>query len=227
MTYIICSNRHWHKGMPKELFARTGKEFHLIANKADLTLENLEYLKAEMIFLPHWSWIIPPEIFTTYECIIFHMTDVPYGRGGSPLQNLILRGHQSTFISALRCSYDVDGGDVYLKRPLSLWGTAQEIYLRASQTIADMTVEIVTEQPIPKPQIGEVIEFVRRKPADGDWSHVGSLETVYDYIRMLDADGYPPAFVEVGPFRLEFARASLRGESVVADVRITRRMNKE
>jgi len=37
-------------------------------------------------------WIILKEIFENYEIILFHMTDLPYGRGGSPLQNLIVRG---------------------------------------------------------------------------------------------------------------------------------------
>lgn len=32
----------------------------------------------------------------------FHMTNFPYGRGGSPLQNLMKRGHHTTTITALR-----------------------------------------------------------------------------------------------------------------------------
>jgi methionyl-tRNA formyltransferase len=38
---------------------------------------------------------------------------------------------------------------------------------------------------------------------------------------MLDAEGYPPAFVRVGRFRIEFTRASLRTGEVLADARIT------
>jgi methionyl-tRNA formyltransferase len=38
---------------------------------------------------------------------------------------------------------------------------------------------------------------------------------------MLDAEGYPPAFVRAGPFRIEFTRASLRTGRVLADARIT------
>ena len=37
---------------------------------------------------------------------------------------------------------------------------------------------------------------------------------------MLDAEGYPPAFVKVGPFRLEFTRASRRTNHIHADVKI-------
>ena len=39
-------------------------------------------------------------------------------------------------------------------------------------------------------------------------------------IRMLDADGYPKAFVRVGKYKLEFTRASRTLDGVYADVKI-------
>jgi hypothetical protein len=57
------------------------------------------------------------------------MTDVPFGRGGSPLQNLIVRGRRETKLTALRMSREFDAGPVYMKEPLSLEGGAEEIYL--------------------------------------------------------------------------------------------------
>ena len=53
------------------------------------------------------------------------MTDLPFGRGGSPLENLILRGHTSTVISAIKCAPELDSGDIYLQKPLSLYGSAE------------------------------------------------------------------------------------------------------
>jgi hypothetical protein len=53
--------------------------------------------------VPHWSHLIPESIWGPCPTVIFHMTDLPYGRGGSPLQNLIQRGHSSTMLTALRC----------------------------------------------------------------------------------------------------------------------------
>lgn len=55
------------------------------------------------------------------------MTDLPYGRGGSPLQNLIKRNIENTKISAIKVVKDLDAGDIYLKRDLNLNGTADEI----------------------------------------------------------------------------------------------------
>lgn len=151
------------------------------------------------------------------------MTDLPYGRGGSPLQNLIMRGRSETVISALRCVEAFDAGPIYLKRPLSLQGTAEEIFMRADRVIEDMVAEIVETRPVPVEQQGDSVVFDRRKPEDGDLRDVQDLEILFDRIRMLDAEGYPPAFLDVGPFRLSFTRASRRAQCVIADVRVSRR----
>jgi methionyl-tRNA formyltransferase len=37
---------------------------------------------------------------------------------------------------------------------------------------------------------------------------------------MLDAEGYPRAFLEYGGFRLEFSRSALYDGRIVADVKI-------
>jgi methionyl-tRNA formyltransferase len=127
-----------------------------------------------------------------FRCVIFHMTDVPYGRGGSPLQNLIVRGQTDTVITAMQCVDEMDAGDVYLKRPLSLEGTAEEIFRRAAVLMADMSVELVETEPHPVPQTGPVTTFTRRTPADSVIDRDESVEELFDLIRMLDAEGYPP-----------------------------------
>lgn len=178
-------------------------------------------------FFPHWSWKIPAEVHERFECVIFHMTDLPYGRGGSPLQNLIVRGVENTQLTALRCVEQLDAGPVYLKRPLSTLGSAEEVLLRAADLIEQMIVEIAGRRPQPVPQAGEPVLFERRTPAQGDLSRAASLRDVHDLVRMLDAEGYPPAFIDIGALRLEFSRASLRPGHVAADVRITVRDGKE
>jgi methionyl-tRNA formyltransferase len=152
------------------------------------------------------------------------MTDLPYGRGGSPLQNLIVAGHEKTVISAIRVVDKIDAGDIYLKEPLSLLGTAEEIFIRSSRIINLMIDKIIKEAPAVVEQTGDVVIFKRRTPGDGDISKLNSIEAIYDYIRMLDCDGYPNAFLEINGFRLEFTRASLKGNhSIIADVKITKK----
>ena len=153
-------------------------------------------------------------------CVIFHMTDLPFGRGGSPLQNLIARGIYETKLSALKCTAQLDAGDIYIKQPLSLWGTAEEIYLRAAELTKEMIIQIVKEKPQLHKQQGEPVVFRRRKPSEGDIGKLKYLSEVFDYIRMLDADTYPPAFLDKNNLHIEFTRASLKDGHILADAKI-------
>jgi methionyl-tRNA formyltransferase len=150
------------------------------------------------------------------------MTDLPYGRGGSPLQNLIVRGHTETKISALRVVKELDAGSIYLKKDLSLSGSADEIFNRANTAIEGMISEIISKNIEPKPQEGEIVKFKRRKPEDGNIGELEDLEKAFDYIRMLDAEGYPHAFIETANLKFEFTNANYNpnDEIITAHVRI-------
>jgi methionyl-tRNA formyltransferase len=175
------------------------------------------------IFFLHWSSKVETSLLESTECVCFHMTDVPYGRGGSPLQNLIQRGHRETQLSALRMTSEFDAGPVYMKKPLSLEGsTAEEIYLRASRLSCEMALEIADKTPTPIEQQGEAVVFRRRTPKQSEISgDQPALTDLFDHIRMLDATGYPKAFIDIGKFRIEFSRAALYHGEIKADVRIT------
>lgn len=220
---IIASPHERHDALEQTLRTKLGLEVLRVREQSELEVFRLNTFGPSFVFFPHWSWKIPAEIYEGFECVIFHMTDVPFGRGGSPLQNLVARGVRETKLTALRCVADLDAGPVYLKRPLSLLGTAEEILIRASQLTGEMIEAIVQTRPEPQPQAGELTTFRRRTRQDGNIESLESLEKVFDYIRMLDADGYPSAFLEAGEFCLEFSRASLRLNCVIADVKITRK----
>jgi methionyl-tRNA formyltransferase len=163
---------------------------------------------------------VPAEIFEAAECVLFHMTDLPYGRGGSPLQNLILRGHRDTQVSAIRISEEIDAGPIYLKRPLSLEGRAEEIFQRLSSLVFSMIADIVSSQPNAVPQTGEPVFFDRRTPSQSLMPLNASAQEIYDHIRMLDAETYPAAYLDAGDWRMEFRHAKLVGQGVEARVLI-------
>jgi len=194
-----------------------------ILDRSELVSDHLTEIDPEWIFFPHWSWIIPQHIYDNYRCVIFHMTDVPYGRGGSPLQNLIVRGHKETMLSAIKCEAELDAGPVYCKVRLSLEGTAETILRRASMLMEAMIEDIVVNRLIPSPQCGEIVKFARRTQEDGNIEALENINQVYDYIRMLDAEGYPAAFVETSHFQFDLTQASLVDDFLEAKVRIKKK----
>ncbi len=187
-----------------------------------LTNSELEF---EYVFFLHWSHKVPDEMLRRWQCVCFHMTDVPFGRGGTPLQNLIARGLRETRLSALRMTSDFDAGPVYLKRSLSLEGScAEEIYTRVSALSCQMALEISRDCPEPVAQEGEIVVFHRRKFSQSKLpSNAESLQQLHDHIRMLDAEGYPHAFLDIGNFRIKFRRSTLYNGRVEANVEITQR----
>ena len=221
MRIVIVSNKDWHRKYVDEIESRTNSNVMYLSGREEVTREKLTEFKPDWVFFPHWSYIIPAEVYENFRCVIFHMTDLPFGRGGSPLQNLIARGIYETKLSAIKCDKELDAGGVYKKVPLSLWGTAEEIYLRAAELTKEIIIDLVLNPVEPIPQSGNIVTFQRRKPADGNVELCGNLNQVFDYIRMLDADTYPKAFLETEKFRLEFSRASLKENEILADVKIT------
>lgn len=221
-TYLVAGTKPWNHQVFEDVISTYPGTWNYISHSAELTTDRVAALSPRYIFFLHWSWKVPLDVVNNYHCVCFHMTDVPFGRGGSPLQNLISRGHRSTKLSALRMVEDYDAGPVYLKEDLSLEGNAEEIYIRASYLSARMIHRILEEEPEPQPQVGPVTAFSRRKTHESRIPALPSLQAMHDFIRMLDAEGYPPAFIDYNGFRIQFSRAQLYNGRIIADVRITR-----
>ena len=214
---VVAQSKVWNPDLISNLRKALKFEVVEIAESHQLNFGFLNEIKPKFVFFPHWSSLITRDVFENFECVIFHMTDLPFGRGGSPLQNLILRGFTETKVSAIKCVAELDAGPVYLKRALSLDGSAQEIFARAAIVIQDMIVEIVKSKPQPREQVGEAIVFKRRTPSESEISSLRSADELNDFIRMLDADGYPHAFIDCGEFKIEFRNARLLNGRLSAD----------
>jgi methionyl-tRNA formyltransferase len=224
MNYVIASEKKWNESLTDFFNSKTKTKWVLINKKEDLNLTKLNEIKPEKIFIPHWSHILKPDIYDNFECIAFHITDLPFGRGGSPLQNLITRGIYKTKLSAFQIVKGIDEGGIYLKKDLELLGTAEEIFIRANDLIKEMILEIIEKNLKPVPQEGEAVTFKRRKPEESNIKELNDINQVFDYIRMLDAEHYPSAYIETEHLKFEFSRASLKADgTITADVRISKK----
>lgn len=221
MNIIIATIKSWNVEYARQLQVEYADEHNImvIESKEELKVDLIQEFNPDYIFFPHWSYIIKKDIYEHYPCVVFHMTDLPYGRGGSPLQNLIVRGHKDTKLSAIQVTKELDAGPIYCKEELSLEGSATEIYRRASKIIFEKLIPwIIKEQPTPVSQSGDITTFSRRKPEESELQADMSMVTVYDYIRMLDAEGYPNAFVMLGDKKISFTKAKLENGKIDAHV---------
>jgi methionyl-tRNA formyltransferase len=225
--YCVVGSKKWNREHFVSMLSMTDGNWSYVGSEDELKIITSEALSYRYVFFLHWSKKVPDHLLNQTECVCFHMTDVPYGRGGSPLQNLIARGHRETKLTALRMTSVIDAGPFSYKELLSLEGsTAEEIFMRASQKSCEMALRIASEEPQPLEQLGTPVLFKRRRLEQSEISpEAAALTEIFDHIRMLDAEGYPHAYIDYGNYRIQFRRAARYHDSIEATVKIT--LNKE
>lgn len=222
-NYVVAAINKWNLSSFNKHSIDLEGNWYFVGSPKELSSNFLKKIQPRYIFFPHWSWIVPSDIIKNFECICFHMTDLPYGRGGSPLQNLIARGHKDTKLTAFRMVDELDAGPIYGKMDLSLEGSAQAIFERAAELVYDLIRVIVNSKLEPQVQKGETVLFERRTPVQSKVPLSIDLNQLFDHIRMLDAEFYPHAYIEHGNFKLEFTKAKKEGEELTCNVKISKR----
>ena len=219
MKIVIANSKNWFS-LNKEI-----SDFHeikTIENVCDLQQSVLEDFAPDFIFFPHWNWTVPKCIHEKYKCILFHTAPLPYGRGGSPIQNLILNGFKEAPVCALKMTDELDAGPIYAKKNVSLKGNLENILESINKVINCLIRDILKKLPEPQQQSGDKCIFKRLKPSDSELPKTGELEEIYDRIRMVDHPSYPSIFIRHGNLLLEFSDAELSKGEVKATCRIVK-----
>ena len=213
MNYVYCAHRKYSLNVFKKL-KKKYKNFILINGKDNLTLSKLKKINPQFIFFPDWSWIVPNEIIKNYQCICIHESNLPKFRGGSPLQNQIIRGIKKTKSTAFLMNDKLDAGKILLKKDLSLDGTLDEIFQRMEKNNYDLITKIIQGKFKLLSQKGNPTFYNRRKPSQSELKNLNySKLYLHDFIRML-ADPYPNAFIKIGKKKIVFKSSKLDGKKL-------------
>lgn len=176
----------------------------LLDNPKKLKLNYIKKINPKLIFFPDWSWIIPNEIVQKYQCICFHESNLPKFRGGSPIQNQIIRGIKNTKTSSFIMNEKLDAGDILLQKDLSLEGSLDDIFSRMISNDYFLINKIINGKFKKQKQTGKITTYKRRKPKESELISLDfSKKYLYDFIRML-ADPYPNAFIKIGKKKIIF-----------------------
>lgn len=202
MRIVIASSKKWFK-LEQEI--KENNEVTFIENKDQLTFKKLANISPDFIFFPHWNWVVPEPVFKRFRCVLFHTAPLPYGRGGSPIQNLIIRGFKEAPVCALKMGSELDAGDIYAHYNISLKGSLTKIFERMNIVVNNLINQIMSEIPEPKKQNGKIFEFQRLSENDNVIQKDFSIEKIYDYIRMLQHEEYPNPFIIFGDLKIEFS----------------------
>ncbi len=215
---IVASSRSWFTLQP-ELLDLEGVEFVMMDKNENLNSRSIARIGPEVIFFPHWNYIVPESICQNYRCIVFHTAPLPYGRGGSPIQHLIINGFESSLVCAIEMTKELDCGPIYCTEEVSLLGTIDEIFNRVNFAANNLMCRILTCDFKAIPQKGEIVRFNRLKREDNEISANLSEKEIYDRVRMVDGKDYQPAFIKHGRTLIEFSNARHKDDELTATVK--------
>ncbi len=199
---IILAIGNWNEQIFKKNKNKL-KNFKLASNKKEFLILIKDF-EINRIYIIHWNYKISQKILDKYKCISFHMTKLPYGRGGSPLQNLILLNKKFTYLTAFETSNNMDSGNIILQKKLFLNGSALSILKRTSNLCFSIIRDLNNKKIVSHPQKGKIVNFKRRKPEMSEIDFSMNCNNLYNFIRMLDAPIYNKSFINIKKYKVEF-----------------------
>jgi methionyl-tRNA formyltransferase len=136
--------------------------------------------------------------------LVVHESDLPSGKGWSPLTWQILEGKNRIPVTLFEATERVDSGDIYLQEWLEFEGHELIDELRQAQAAATLRLcrEFVNRYPevlqAAKPQVGKESFYPRRKPKDSQLDVNCSLAQQFNLLRVVDNEKYPSFFSHGG-----------------------------
>jgi len=130
--------------------------------------------------------------------IVVHASDLPEGKGFSPLQWQILEGKDEITLTLFEAADDVDAGPYYIKDEVRYHGTElySELREKLALKIIEMCVEYINGYKTmkPKKQYGEESFYRKRRKEDDEIDPYDTIENQFNHFRIADNDNYPLYF---------------------------------
>ena len=134
--------------------------------------------------------------------IVCHPSDLPKGKGFSPIAWEILEGLNEITFTLFEANEGIDDGDVYFKEKVFLKGDELNDDLRKIQanTTFNLIYKYVSQFPKNKsyPQNGNETYYIRRTTQDSELDLNKTINEQFNLLRIVDNDLYPAFFIKNG-----------------------------
>lgn len=167
----------------------------------DVRMLTVQPESGDVLFMLSWSHKAWPVDYD--EAYVIHESDLPKGRGWSPLAWQVLEGKNTIPFTAFRVDDGIDTGPVVLRKELALTGyeLADEIHQKSAELKCKMMLEILLSPVSETPQSGEPSHYARRTPEDSRLDLDKTLREQFSLMRICDPRF--PAFFEIDGHRYE------------------------
>lgn len=131
--------------------------------------------------------------------LVVHESDLPKGRGFAPVAWQVLEGKNDITMCLIEAAEEVDAGNIFLKKKMSLKGTELNNEIRDYQ--GKMSIELCLdfldlEGAIDgEKQKGTATYYKRRRPDDSELDINKTIAQQFNLLRIADNEAYPAFFI--------------------------------
>jgi len=173
------------------------------AHTVELAHRKAELSGGDLLFLISCQEIIDADTRARYRAsLVIHASDLPHGRGWSPLVWQLLEGRDDIVVTLLEAVDEVDAGAIWHQETLHFAGHELVDEINATLFAAELALmdyAVANLETIrPRPQTGAPSYYRRRMPEDSRIDPRRSLADQFDLLRVADAARYPAFFDHLG-----------------------------
>lgn len=196
---VVVDNPSWilpHAETLVEELQKAGERAALIREPEDVPEGGIAFFLGCVRLAP------PSLLRRSQRNLVVHESDLPQGRGFSPLTWQILEGCDVVPICLLEAAEQADAGAVIYRDRMVFEGHELIDEMRAVQ--ASKTLDLCRRflaaetPPQGKPQRGAASHYPRRRPADSALDPALSLVEQFNLLRVVDNQRYPAFFDHAG-----------------------------
>lgn len=199
---VLTDEDSWFRPYAEDFAAELGGSGHDV----DLVFSPAELNAGDIAFFLSLSQLVRPALLELHTSnIVVHASDLPRGKGWSPVTWQVLEGADSLPFSLFEAVEAVDAGPIYLRTRVELSGTELVTDLREIQARETLRLcrQFVNEWPgiLDRGEAQDPSEesfYARRRPADSLIDPSRSVIELFDALRVADPDRYPAYFTYRG-----------------------------
>ena len=164
-----------------------------------------ELAPGDCLFILSCEKLIKPATLALHKNnLVIHSSDLPAGKGWSPLTWQILEGKNDITSTLFEAVEAVDAGVIYLQETIQFAGheLTDELHAAQGESIKRLVLEFVEKYPAiiekGRVQSGEESFYPRRKLEDSQLDVNKTIADQFDLLRVVDNERYPAFFTHRG-----------------------------
>lgn len=193
---IVTSKKSWFVPYARFFVSfvnKRGYKAELFHNYSDVGLD------FQIVFLLSYFKIVKSfELVKHKHNLVIHESDLPKGKGWSPLFWQILEGKNNVKAVLFEADSKLDAGPIYLKENIKLSGVElhKEIRLKQAQVTLKLCWRFLLNYPNlrPKKQKGKETTYKKRTSENSELDPQLSLASQFNLLRIVDNEEFPAFF---------------------------------